>query len=480
MSMGDLTEKSLPALQRGLATRQFSARELTEAYLHAIQAKDPTLHAYLTVCADEARRAADEIDRKRAQGERLSPLAGIPFAAKDNLCTKGIRTTCASRMLADFIPPYDAHAIERLKGEGAILLGKTNLDEFGMGSATEYSAFCPTHHPGDVTRTPGGSSGGSACAVAAHTAAFALGSDTGGSIRQPAAHCGLVGMKPTYGRVSRYGLVAYAASLDSVGPLTRTVADNAAVLSLMAGHDPRDATSHPREACDFAADLHRGVKGLRIGLPQEWLTTLSPEVRGAIETAASHYETLGARIVPVTVPSLSLVLPTYYILSRGEAASHLGRFDGIQFGYRTASYADTEELICRSRTEALGPEVKRGLLLGTLVLSQGYYDTYYQRALHARTRIRQEFDRAFDACDVMLTPVTATTAPTPGSGSTVPPHRYAEGVYTAPANLTGRPALSLPCGTGENGLPIGCQLMGNPFDEVTLYRMAAALEEVIA
>ena len=465
---------TLTELSFAMAQRKLSAVEVTRAYIDRINAAEPTVGAFITLDEEGALKRAAAADAKGIRG----PLAGIPCALKDNICVKGMRMTCASRMLQDFVPPYSATAWERLEQSGCILLGKTNMDEFGMGATTEHSAFHPTCNPRDLTRVPGGSSGGSAAAVAAGMIPFALGSDTGGSVRQPASHCGVVGMKPTYGVVSRYGLTAFASSLEQIGPLTRTVADNALIMEHIAGRDPRDGTSvnHPGE---FSSQLAEGVKGLRIGLPKEMLSgEMSDDVRAAVLNAAHTLQRLGAELVEVCLPNVQHALAAYYILSSAEASSNLARFDGVRFGQRAADYHDLDELYVRSRTEGFGDEVKRRILLGTYVLSAGYYEAYYKRAMQARTLVIRDFERVFSQVDCLLAPVVSATAPRLGSEG-APVSAYLGDAYTVPANVAGIPALSMPCGMDAEGLPIGVQLMGCAFAEPLLYRVGQALEAAL-
>lgn len=464
----------LTELAAALQRRELTAQQVTGACFDRIHAVEGRIGAFISLNEDAAMQRAAQIDAA-APG---SPLAGIPAAVKDNICIKGGRTTCASRMLEDFMSPYSATAWEKLDHAGCILLGKTNLDEFGMGSTTEHSAFHPTHNPHDPTRVPGGSSGGSAAAVAAGMVPFALGSDTGGSIRQPAAHCGVVGMKPTYGTVSRYGLTAFASSLEQIGPITRTVADNALVMEHLAGRDSRDGTSvaHPG---GFAAQLGQDVKGMRIGLPKEMMNSgLSDAVRAAILQAARQLEDLGATVEEVSLPSVEAALPAYYIISSAEASSNLARFDGIRYGRRALEYTDLDELYVRSRSEGFGDEVKRRILLGTYALSEGYYDAYYKRALQARTLVIRDFMRVFTQVDVLLAPVTAETAPKLGA-ETDPVSAYLGDIFTVPANIAGIPALAMLCGMDEQGLPTGLQLMGRAFCEPLLYRVGYVLEAAL-
>ncbi len=469
-----MTNMTLTALAAALSRREISAREVIRAYLTRIREADDRVGAFLFTDEKNALRRAAEID---AAGE-ASPLSGIPVAVKDNICVKDRPMTCASRMLENFIAPYSATAWEKLKQSGCILLGKTNLDEFGMGSSTENSAFHPTRNPHDLTRVPGGSSGGSAAAVAAGMVPLALGSDTGGSVRQPAGHCGVVGMKPTYGTVSRYGLTAFASSLEQIGPITRNVADNALALSMIAGRDAHDATSiaHPG---GFTAQIGQDVKGLRIGLPGEMFAEgLHPEVRGAVLHAGKVLESLGAVVTEITLPSLKHALSAYYIISSAEASSNLARFDGVRYGRRAENYADLEELYVRSRSEGFGDEVKRRILLGTFALSEGYYDAYYKRALQVRTLVIRDFARAFSEVDCLLSPAAPTTAPKLGA-SADPVQTYLSDAYTVPANIAGIPALSMPCGADGSGLPIGVQLMGPALSEPMLYRVGCALEAAL-
>lgn len=469
---------SLRQMQAALSRREVSSLELTRACLTAMEQQEPLLNAFLTRCPERAEAEARHVDEARARGETLPPLAGIPMALKDNLCVRGLPTTCASRMLERYVPAYDATAYLRLRG--CPLLGKTNMDEFGMGSTTENSAFSPTRNPLDPQRVPGGSSGGSAACVAAGEAPFSLGSDTGGSIRQPAAFCGVVGMKPTYGRVSRYGLVAFASSLDQIGPMTRTVADNALVLDALAGHDPRDATSLPQTPPSMGRDLSKGVQGLRLGLPREFFAGgLSAPVRSQVLHAARLLESAGAVVEEVSLPSLVYALPAYYLISSAEASSNLARFDGVRYGRRAPDCADLDALYVRSRSEGFGTEVKRRILLGTYILSAGAYEAYYRKALQARTLILRDFSQALSRCDALLGPVTPSTACRLGEKAASPMAKYLGNVYTVPVSLAGLPALSMPCGADAKGLPIGIQLIGAACAEPMLYRIGAALEALL-
>lgn len=475
----NITEMPLTLLAEALRRGETTSREITQAYLAHIVERDGQIGAYITVDGEKALRQAERCDAQRASGQACGPLHGVPMALKDNLCVAGGRTTCASRMLENFVSPYSATVWERLEGAGCVLLGKTNMDEFAMGSTTENSAFYPTRNPADETRVPGGSSGGSAAAVAAGEAAFALGSDTGGSIRQPAAFCGVVGMKPTYGLVSRYGLVAFASSLDVVGPMSRTVADNALVLEAIAGHDRRDTTSLTAAHEPYPAQLGRGVKGLRIGLAAEMLADgASREVRDAVLRAAQALRDMGAQVREVKLPSMAHALPAYYVLSSAEASSNLARYDGVRYGRRAVAYDDLEDMYVRSRTEGFGAEVRRRILLGTYALSAGYVDQFYRKAQQVRTLIRQDFARVFGEVDCLLAPVAPTTAWKLGEKRTDPVETYGQDVYCVPASLAGIPALSLPFGMDAQGLPVGIQLMGPALSEGLLYRVGHALEEV--
>ena len=469
---------SVAELSEYLASRELSAVEVTDVFLRHLREKEEEIGAFLTVCGEQAADAAAAIDKRRADGEMLPPLAGVPMALKDNLCTKGILTTCASQMLRGFVPPYDAAVWEKLQAQGTVLLGKLNMDEFAMGSSNENSSFHPTRNPRDPSRVPGGSSGGSAAAVAAKEVPFALGSDTGGSIRQPASFCGVVGMKPTYGRVSRYGLVAFASSLDQIGPLTSDVRDNAIVLGAIAGKDPRDATCVSLPVPDYTAELEKGVEGLVVGVLKQFFGEgLAPAVKDAVERAAKTLEGLGAKLKELSLSAVDHALPAYYVLSSAEASSNLSRFDGVRYGYRAESYDDITDLYCASRSEGFGSEVKRRIMIGTFALSAGYYDAYYKKALQVRTLIRRELEQALETCDVILSPVSPTTAYRLGEKIADPLQMYLGDVYTVPANIAGLPALSLPCDEDGDGLPIGMQLLGRAFDESTLYRVGYAFEQ---
>ena len=468
------------ALDR-LVAGDLTSVDLTRSVLERIDATEPLLNAYISVDADGALATAAHIDRRRQAGEDPGPLAGIPLAIKDVLCVRGGRTTCGSAILSEYVAPYDATAVARVRAAGAVLLGKTNMDEFAMGSSTENSHFGPTRNPIDPERVPGGSSGGSAAAVAAHEATLALGSDTGGSVRQPASYCGVVGLKPTYGRVSRYGLVAFASSLDQVGPVTRDVEDAALLLGVVAGHDPRDATSVDRQVPDYRAKLNEGVEGLRVGLAREFFADgLDAEIRSATEDAAARLRHAGAELVDVSLPVAGhpdYCIGCYYVIAMAEASANLSRFDGVKYGHRAADAEDLQQMYHRTRSEGFGAEVKRRIMLGTYVLSAGYYDAYYRKAQQVRTLIRQDFESAFEICDLLLSPVAPTTAFRLGDQLDDPLTMYLNDIYTVSVNLAGIPGISVPVGEAANGLPIGAQLLARPFEEVVLLRGARVLEQ---
>ena len=475
--MSELTERTIFEHAEALRKKEYSSVQLTQAYLEQIDKKDKIIGAYITVTADRAIESAKAFDEGRCSDSEISPLAGIPCGIKDNMCTKGIKTTCASKMLGGYIPPYSAHVVEKLEKSGAVILGKLNMDEFAMGSTTENSAFKVCRNPLDTDRVPGGSSGGSAAAVAAREAVYTLGSDTGGSIRQPASFCGVVGMKPTYGSVSRYGLVAFASSLDQIGPITSTVLDNALVLNAIVGHDKRDATSVKRVYNDFTADIKNGVKGMKIGVPEEFFGEgLSDDVRKAVLAATDTYRALGAELVSVSMPSIDYALSAYYVISSAEASSNLARFDGVRYGYRCDDYSNIDELYRKSRSEGFGSEVKKRIMLGTFALSSGYYDAYYKKALQVRSLVRKDFDEAFGKCDFIISPVAPTVAYKIGEKTGDSLQMYMGDAYSVPVNIAGIPALTLPCGIGEGGMPVGMQLIGPAFSEGLLYRAGFAFE----
>lgn len=475
--MSELTERTIFEHAEALRKKEYSSVQLTQAYLEQIDKKDKTIGAYITVTADRAIESAKAFDEGRCSDSEISPLAGIPCGIKDNMCTKGIKTTCASKMLGGYIPPYSAHVVEKLEKSGAVILGKLNMDEFAMGSTTENSAFKVCRNPLNTDRVPGGSSGGSAAAVAAREAVYTLGSDTGGSIRQPASFCGVVGMKPTYGSVSRYGLVAFASSLDQIGPITSTVLDNALVLNAIVGHDKRDATSVKRVYNDFTADIKNGVKGMKIGVPEEFFGEgISDDVRKAVLAATDTYRALGAELVSVSMPSIDYALSAYYVISSAEASSNLARFDGVRYGYRCDDYSNIDEFYRKSRSEGFGSEVKKRIMLGTFALSSGYYDAYYKKALQVRSLVRKDFDEAFGKCDFIISPVAPTVAYKIGEKTGDSLQMYMGDAYSVPVNIAGIPALTLPCGIGEGGMPVGMQLIGPAFSEGLLYRAGFAFE----
>jgi len=452
-----------------------SAVEVVEEHLAAIDAGDGEVHAFNLVMADEAMAQAAAVDRTVASGDDPGPLAGVPVALKDNLCTRGVPTTCSSRILEGWRPPYDATVVTRLKRAGAVVVGKTNMDEFAMGSSTETSAFGPTRNPHDTARVPGGSSGGSAAAVAAGFVPLALGSDTGGSVRQPAALCGVVGMKPTYGTVSRYGLVAFASSLDQIGPFATTVADAAILFDVIGGHDPADSTSLNRPTPRVLSVLDDGVAGVTVGLLTELLDGVDPDVRARVHQAADALVAAGARVEEASVPEVKLGLSAYYLIAPGEASSNLARYDGVRYGLRRDA-PDTLAMNTATRTAGFGAEVKRRIMLGTYVLSAGYMDAYYNQALRVRTRIIEGFDAAYDRCDVLLGPTAPTTAFALGDKVDDPLTMYLSDVCTIPSNLAGHPAISVPFGPGDDGLPVGVQLLGPALSEGLLFRVAAVVE----
>lgn len=475
--MSDSSVTTAAEIAAAVRAGEVSAREIVEGYLTEIEARESDIHAFNLVLAEQARAAADDVDARVARGDDPGPLAGVPVALKDNMCTRGVPTTCSSKILAGWCPPYDATVVERLAGAGAVAIGKTNLDEFAMGSSTENSAFGPTRNPRDTSRVPGGSSGGSAASVAAGFSPVSLGSDTGGSIRQPAALCGVVGVKPTYGRVSRYGLVAFASSLDQIGPFANTVLDAALVLDVIAGHDPRDSTSIPQDAPAVAAALGEGVDGLRIGLITELLGEgIAPDVAARVHQAAEALEAAGAKVGEASVPATTYGLSAYYLIAPAEASSNLARYDGVRYGLRVDAPL-TGEMMEATRTAGFGAEVKRRIMLGTYALSAGYYDAYYGKALKVRTLIARDFDAAYDQYDLLLSPTSPTTAFALGEKTADPLTMYLNDVCTIPANLAGHPAMSVPFGTGDDGLPVGVQVLAPALGEVAMFRAAAVLEE---
>ena len=471
-----LTDASMLELSKQLAAREVSSVEATQACLNRIAAVDGKVRAFLAIDAEGALAAAKASDARRAGGNLASAIDGVPVAVKDLFCTTDLPTTAGSKILEGFRSPYDATVVQRLRAAGTPMLGKLNLDEFAMGSSNESSAFHPTHNPYDLTRSPGGSSGGSAAAVAAREVFGALGTDTGGSIRQPAAMTNVVGLKPTWGRVSRYGVVAFASSLDQPGPLTRTVADAAAMLQVIAGEDPHDSTCARVPVPDFSKDLEAGVKGLTLGVPGEYFQAgLDPEVEAAIRAAIAKYESLGATIVDVSLPHTKYALATYYVLASAEASSNLGRYDGVRFGHRSKDATHLRTMYEKSRTEGFGAEVKRRILLGTFALASGYYDAYYLKAQKVRTLIQRDFSAALGQCDAIISP-TSPVPPFKLGEKSEPLQMYLMDVLTLPASLAGVPGLSVPCGFTASGLPIGLQLLGRPFEEAPLLRIARAWE----
>jgi len=474
MELFDLT---IHQMRAGLAAKRFSSVEATRAMLERIQATEPAINAFITVTPEQALADAEAADRRIAAGDAL-PLTGIPLAVKDIFLTEGVRTTCGSRILAEFIPPYSATSWERLRSQGAVLLGKLNQDEFAMGSSNESSAYGTTRNPWDTNRIPGGSSGGSAAAIAARQATATLGTDTGGSIRQPASHCGCVGLKPTYGRVSRYGVIAYASSLDQVGPMTRDVADCALLLGAVAGLDPKDSTSVDIPVPDYGAALGNGVKGLKIGLPKEYfIHGLAPEVQSAMDAAIATYRSLGAEFVDISLPHTDYAVATYYLIATAEASSNLARYDGVRFGHRSSQADNLIDMMTQSRSEGFGAEVKRRIMIGTYALSSGYYDAYYVKAQKVRTLIMRDFTRAFELVDLILTPVAPTPAFAIGEKVNDPLQMYLSDIFTIPVNLAGTCAMSLPAGFSPDGLPIGLQLIGKPFGEASILSAAHAFEQ---
>ena len=472
----ELFQYTVGQLHEKLVKKEVSAVELTQSVLSRIDAVEKDVQAYISQNPQAALAQAQAVDEKIGRGEEISVLAGIPGAIKDNICTKGTRTTCASKMLANFVPPYNATVMEELTEQDVVVLGKTNMDEFAMGSSTENSGFFATKNPWDLDRVPGGSSGGSAAAVAAGEAIWALGSDTGGSIRQPASYCGVVGLKPTYGRVSRYGLIAYASSLDQIGPITRDVTDCAHVLNAISGHDDKDSTSAVSPAPDYTKSLVTDVKGLKIGLPKEYFVAgMDPEVEKAMYKAIDQLVALGAQYTEVSMPHTEYALSAYYMIAPAEASSNLARYDGVSFGHR-AEGKDIIEMYKNSRSEAFGAEVKRRIMLGTYALSSGYYDAYYLQALKVRTLVKQDFDKAFQQVDVLITPTVPTTAFKIGEKTNDPLAMYLEDVCTIPVNLAGVPAISIPCGISAN-MPVGMQIIGKPLAEETLLRVAYTFEQ---
>lgn len=473
----DIQKLTAVSLGKKIKEKELSVREALEASFAQIDQTESQYHAYVTIDREGAYRQADAVQEKIDKGELTGSLAGVPVAIKDNMCTKGLLTTCSSKILENYIPTYTATAIENLINAGCVVIGKTNMDEFAMGSTTETSYFGVTKNPHNPEHVPGGSSGGSAAAVASNECYFALGSDTGGSIRQPSAFCGITGMKPTYGTVSRYGLIAYGSSLDQIGPMTKNVTDCAAVLDTIASYDKKDSTSIKRDDYDFSSALISDVKGLRIGLPKDYFGEgLDGEVKAAIFKAAKTLEGMGAIVEEFDLGLVKYAIPAYYVIASAEASSNLERFDGVKYGYRTKEYDGLHNMYKKTRSEGFGPEVKRRIMLGSFVLSSGYYDAYYLKALKTKALIKKEFDKAFEKYDIILAPAAPTTAPLLGSSLRDPMKMYLSDIYTISANLAGIPGLSIPCGKDKNGLPIGMQLLGGCFKEKTLLRAGFAYE----
>jgi aspartyl-tRNA(Asn)/glutamyl-tRNA(Gln) amidotransferase subunit A len=480
--MIDITALSALELGKMIKAKQISVAEAVKAQLEVIKQRDPQYRCFITVLEEDAYAQAAKVQERIDAGElKDSPLAGVPMAVKDNICTKGIKTTCASKILYNFEPTYDATVIEKLKEAGAVIIGKTNLDEFAMGSTTETSHFGETKNPWDVTRVPGGSSGGSAAAVAAEEAFYALGSDTGGSIRQPASYCGITGIKPTYGTVSRYGLIAYASSLDQIGTLGRNVSDCAAALEVISGHDAKDSTCAPEKSYPYTQALIDDVKGMRIGIPKDYLGSgLEEDVKESILKAAEVFRSKGAIVEEFELHSVDYAVPSYYVIACAEASSNLSRFDGVKYGYRTPAYEGLQDIYKNSRSEGFGNEVKRRMMIGAFVLSSGYYDAFYNKALKVRSIINQGFLKAFEKYDIILGPTAPETAPSLGESLSDPLKMYLSDIYTVSVNLAGLPAVSLPCGKDKMGLPIGMQLIGKHFGEQDIIRAAYSFEQSVA
>ena len=474
----DITELTVHELIEKLEKKELTSTEIIQSYVDRIKEKEPEVQAFVTILEEEALKQAKNIDEKRKLGEITNKLAGIPIGIKDNMCTKGIKTTCSSRMLENFVSHYDATVVEKLNSENLIDLGKLNMDEFAMGGSTEYSYFHKTFNPWNLNKVPGGSSGGSAAAVAANMVPWALGSDTGGSIRQPSSFCGVVGLKPTYGLVSRYGLVAFASSLDQIGPITKDVEDAAILLNLIAGHDEKDTTSADMSKRDYTKNLKSDIKEKKIGVPKEFFGEgINAGVKEKLQQAIETYKELGVDVEEFSLDIAKYSLATYYIIACAEASSNLGRFDGIRYGYRTPEFSNLKELYKKSRSEGFGPEVKRRIILGTYVLSSGYYDAYYKKAQQVRTLVMNEFNKAFEKYDVILTPTAPTVAFDIGSKSNNPLEMYLADICTVSVNIAGLPGISIPSGVDSEGMPVGMQLIGNKFDEEKLLNMAYIFEQ---
>lgn len=474
----DITKLTVHELIEKMNNNELTSEEITKAYIDRIDKKEDDVKAFVTTLKEEAIKKAKKIDEEIKTDKNKSQVLGIPIGIKDNICTKGIKTTCSSHMLENFVSPYDATVVEKLNEKGLINLGKLNMDEFAMGGSTEYSYFKKTSNPWNLNKVPGGSSGGSAAAVAAEMVPWALGSDTGGSIRQPASFCGVVGLKPTYGLVSRYGLVAFASSLDQIGPITKDVEDAALLLNIIAGPDKKDSTSENIEVKDYTKNLKNDIKGKKIGVPREFLGEgINKEVKENIENSIERYKNLGAEIVDISLDIANYSLATYYIIACAEASSNLGRFDGIRYGYRAKEFKDLKDLYKKSRSEGFGEEVKRRIILGTYVLSSGYYDAYYKKAQKVRTLVMKEFEKAFEKCDVILTPTAPSVAFDIGSKSKNPLEMYLADIYTVSVNIAGLPGISIPSGVNSENMPIGMQLIGNKFEEEKILNIAYQFEK---
>ena len=474
----NITELTVHELQEKIKNKEITIKEINEAYIKRIKEKESEVQAFITDLTAKAEEHAEKIQAKIDNGEEVGQLAGIPIGIKDNICTKGIKTTCASKMLENFVAPYDATVMNKINAEEMINLGKLNMDEFAMGGSTEYSYFKKTRNPWDLSRVPGGSSGGSAAAVASNMVPWALGTDTGGSIRQPASFCGVVGLKPTYGLVSRYGVVAFASSLDQVGTFTKDVQDCATLLNVIAGHDEMDTTSVDVGIKDYTKSLQRDIKGLKIGVPKEFYGEgINPEVKASLEAAIAKYKEMGADVEEISLDIAQYSLATYYIIACAEASSNLGRYDGIRYTHRSSEAKTLKEIYKKSRSEAFGSEVKRRIILGTYVLSSGYYDAYYKKAQQVRTLVMNEFNKAFEKYDIIITPTSPTTAFKIGEKSTNPMEMYLADICTVSVNIAGLPGISIPCGVDSEGLPIGMQIIGKKFDEETIIKAAYAYEQ---
>lgn len=478
MDYRDIIKLSATQIGKMIREKEITVMEVVEAQLESIKERDPQNFCYITILEQEALEKAKEIQDKIDAGEfKDSLIAGVPIAIKDNICTKGIPTTCGSKILYNFVPPYNATVIERLEAAGAIIIGKVNMDEFAMGSTTETSFFGITKNPWNTDHVPGGSSGGAAAAVAAEEAFLALGSDTGGSIRQPSAYCGVTGIKPTYGTVSRYGLVAYASSLDQIGPIGRSVSDCAVALDIISGHDPKDTTSVPKSNYQYSSALTNDVKGMRIGIPKGYMGEgLDLEVKEAILNAAKEFEHMGAMVEEFELEAVDYAIPAYYVIASAEASSNLSRYDGVKYGYRTSDFEGLQDVYKNTRSEGFGNEVKRRMMIGAFVLSSGYYDAYYNKALKVKAVIYEGFKKAFDTYDIILGPTAPSTAPKIGESLSDPLKMYLGDIYTVSVNLAGLPAISLPCGVDSKGLPIGLQLIGKHFGEKDIIRAAYSFE----